>query len=85
MQDRIIINPEICNGKPTIAGTRITAQTIIEFLGAGDSPEDILEDYPTLTKEDIYACMQFAAKHYHLITSSAYLGLLDKSRGSCNC
>ncbi|QUS62237.1 DUF433 domain-containing protein [Synechocystis sp. PCC 7339] len=62
MQNRITIHPDICNGKPTIVGTRITVQTIMEFLGAGDSPEDILEDYPALTREDIYACMQFAAK-----------------------
>ncbi|MBE9195805.1 DUF433 domain-containing protein [Synechocystis sp. LEGE 06083] len=62
MQNQITIHPDICNGKPTIVGTRITVQTIMEFLEAGDSPENILEDYPALTREDIYACMQFAAK-----------------------
>ena len=45
-----------------IAGTRITVQTILEFLGAGDSVEEVLEDYPTLVEEDIYACMQYASK-----------------------
>jgi len=42
--NKIEINPDICNGKPTIAGTRITVQTIMEFLGAGDSIADILEE-----------------------------------------
>jgi uncharacterized protein (DUF433 family) len=34
----------------------------MEFLGAGDSIEEVLEEYPSLTREDIYTCMQFAAK-----------------------
>lgn len=45
-----------------ITGTRITVQTILEFLGAGDSMEDVLEEYPNLTGEDIYACIQYASK-----------------------
>lgn len=59
--NRITVNPDICNGKPTIRGKRITVQTILEFLGAGDSVEDILENYPSLDREDIYACIQFAS------------------------
>ena len=62
MADRIEINPDICNGRPIIAGTRIPVQTIMEFLGAGDSIEEVLEEYPSLKREDIYACIQFAAK-----------------------
>jgi uncharacterized protein (DUF433 family) len=58
---RIIVNPEVCNGKPIIEGTRITAQTVLEFLGAGDSIEDVLEEYPTLTREDILECIKFSA------------------------
>lgn len=58
--DRITIDERMCNGKPVIRGKRITVQTIIEFLTAGDSPEDILYQYPSLEKEDITACMQFA-------------------------
>jgi len=56
----ITLNPEICNGKPTIRGTRITVQTILEFLSAGDSAEEVLQQYPSLTIEDIKACLQFA-------------------------
>ena len=62
MDSRISISPEICNGRPVISGTRITVQTILEFLGAGDSIEDILEEYPSLIAEDIYACMRYASK-----------------------
>ena len=62
MTSSIILNPDICNGKPIIAGTRIAVQTILEFLGAGDSIEEILEEYPSLSREDIYACLQFSTK-----------------------
>ena len=55
----ITIDPNVCNGKPTIRHKRITVQMILEFLSNGDSAEDILEQYPTLT-EDIYACLKFA-------------------------
>ena len=61
ISDRITINENICNGKPTIRGKRITVNTILEFLSAGDTAEDILMEYPTLEKEDISACLQFAA------------------------
>jgi len=60
ISNRITINEQICNGKPTIRGKRITVQTILEFLTAGNSPEEILFQYPSLEKEDIKACMQFA-------------------------
>ena len=53
MNNRISVNPEICNGRPVIRGTRILVQTVMEFLGAGDSIEDVLEEYPALKLEDI--------------------------------
>lgn len=62
LNGRITINPEICNGKPTIRGKRITVQTILEFLSAGESQEEILHQYPSLEPEDIQACLEFAAK-----------------------
>ena len=43
---RITIDPAICNSKPTLRGKRITVQTILEFLGAGNSEAEILEQYP---------------------------------------
>jgi len=58
---RISINPEICNGKPIIRGMRITVKTVLEYLAAGESSENILKAYPSLEQEDITACLQFGA------------------------
>lgn len=60
--DRIEINPEICNGRPIIRGTRITVHTILEYLGTGDSIEDILDAYPTLVREDILAALRYSSR-----------------------
>jgi uncharacterized protein (DUF433 family) len=60
--DRITIDEKLCNGKPTIRGKRITVQTILEFLGAGETVEEILHQYPTLEPEDITACLKFASQ-----------------------
>jgi len=62
MSERIVINPEVCNGRPVVRGTRITAQTVLEFLAAGDSVEDVLEEYPSLTRADVQACLDYAAR-----------------------
>ena len=67
---RITIDANICNGKPTIRNKRVTVQTILEFLSNGDSVEDILEQYPTLNEDDIYACLKFATnlvEHSYII------------------
>lgn len=62
LEDRITIDPKICNGKPIIRGKRITVQTILEFLSAGETHEEILKQYPSLQSEDIYACLKFASR-----------------------
>ena len=62
---RITINPEICHGKPTIINTRHMVKSIIEYLAGGDSIENILEEFPDLQKDDILACLAFAAKSIH--------------------
>ena len=59
--ERITIDDKICNDKPTIRGKRIAVQTILEFLGVGESVEEILHQYPSLEPEDITACIQFAS------------------------
>ena len=51
MSERISINSDVCNGRPVVRGTRIAVQTVLEFLAAGDSVEDVLEEYPSLTTE----------------------------------
>lgn len=59
---RITLDPAICNGKPTLRGKRITVQTVLEFLSAGESRSEILRQYPSLESEDIDACLAFAAQ-----------------------
>jgi len=49
-------------GKPVIAGTRITVESILERLGAGESIENLLDAHPRLTKDAIHAALSFAAK-----------------------
>lgn len=61
--NRITIIPDVCNGKPTVRGMRITVETILQYLSAGDSVDDILKAYPFLEKEDIQACIAFALKN----------------------
>ena len=60
--NRIVIDPDICNGQPTIRGTRIAACTVLEFLAAGDAVEDVLAEYPALTREDVLACIGLSSE-----------------------
>lgn len=59
--NRITINPGVCNGRPSIRNMRFTVAQMLELLAAGMSPQDILEDYPYIEKEDIDACLLYAA------------------------
>ncbi len=61
MSERITVVSNVCNGKPVIRDTRITVQTVLEFLGAGDSGDDVLAEYPTLTRDDVQACLNYAS------------------------
>ena len=60
--DRITLNPEICHGKPTIRNKRYTVDLILDLFTSGMTEQEILDDYPALEKEDIYACLAYAAK-----------------------
>jgi uncharacterized protein (DUF433 family) len=59
--ERITIDEKIFSGKPIIKGTRITVQSILDFLSAEESYEEILRHYPKLEVEDIYESLRFAA------------------------
>ena len=59
---RISIDPNICFGKPCIRGTRIWVSLILDFLANGMSVEEILEEYPQLTKESIRAAIAYGAE-----------------------
>ncbi len=62
MDERLSISPEVCNGRPVVRGTRITVQTVLEFLAAADSIEDVLQEYPGLTRADVQACLDCASR-----------------------
>ncbi len=61
-KERISIDPKVCHGKPCIKGTRIWVSLIVDNLAAGSSEEEILEAYPSLSREDIRAALAFAAE-----------------------
>jgi uncharacterized protein (DUF433 family) len=63
MENLIVIDPALCNGRPVIKGTRISVQTVLEFLAAGDSVDDIIEAYPILTRAQVLACMDRSSAH----------------------
>ena len=60
--NRITINPLVCHGKPTIRNKRYTVESMLEYLSAGDSMEDLLAEFTDLEKEDLLACLQYATK-----------------------
>lgn len=59
---RITINPRVCFGKPTIRNMRYPVEIMLELLSSGMTTDEILEDYPDLEKDDLLACLFFAAK-----------------------
>jgi uncharacterized protein (DUF433 family) len=63
--ERVTIDPEILAGKPVIRGTRIAVELVLELLAAGQSEADILDNYPSLTREDILACLAYASYLAH--------------------
>ncbi len=60
MHDRIETNPNVCHGKPVIRGTRIMVRNILGSLAGGDSMQDILQNYPELSYEDLEAAVAYA-------------------------
>jgi uncharacterized protein (DUF433 family) len=59
--DRITQEPGLMGGKPCIRGMRITVSTVLSQIGAGETIEELLEDYPYLEREDILQALQYAA------------------------
>ncbi len=60
--DRISLDPNICFGKPCIKGTRIWVSLILDYLASGMSEQEIIEEYPQLSHEDILAAIAYAAE-----------------------
>ena len=57
---RITIDPAICHGKPSIRGLRYPVESLLEYLSAGDSMDEVLAEFPDLQREDLLACLEFA-------------------------
>lgn len=60
--DRITIDPDICHGRPTLRGLRYTVEMVLELLSSGMTPDEILDDYEDLEKDDIFAALAYAAR-----------------------
>ena len=65
---RISSDPDICHGKPCIKGTRIPVYLIVSLVAEGESIESIIQDYPSLTPEEIKAAIHYAVKLYEYET-----------------
>ena len=63
--ERIVVDAETLAGKPVIRGTRLAVEFILELLAAGQSEQDILRNYPGLTRDDILACLSYASYLAH--------------------
>ena len=59
---RIAVNPNVCFGKPCIRGHRIWVSLILDFLASGMTAEEILQEYPDLSRDDILACIAYGAE-----------------------
>lgn len=68
--DRIVIDPAVRSGKPCIKGTRITVYDILEYLAGGMTEEEIIRDFPALTRDDIRATLEFAATRERRLSTS---------------
>ncbi len=61
MNDRITIDPNICHGQACMKGTRILVHQIIGMLANGDTIEELLKEYSSITRDDVLACLDYAA------------------------
>jgi len=68
-RERIIIDPEVRFGKPIVRGTRITVGDVLSYLASGMSEDEILADFSQLSREDLRACLAFAAERERRLAS----------------
>jgi uncharacterized protein (DUF433 family) len=59
--ERISIDPQVCHGQACVKGTRIPVHQVVRMLANGDTVDDLLAEYPSMTHEDIMACLDYAA------------------------
>ncbi len=60
--ERIETKADVCGGRPVVRGTRISVSTVLSYLSAGDSVDDVLETHPELEREDVLACLNYAKR-----------------------
>jgi uncharacterized protein (DUF433 family) len=65
LNERIVTDPAVLLGKPVVRGTRVPVYLIVGLIEAGQSPEQIVDDYPDLTIEDVEAAVAYAAEERH--------------------
>ena len=70
-EDRITVIPGVRSGKPCVKGTRITVYDVLEYLAGGMTEAELLSDFPDLTRDDIRACLAFAAARERRVSSVA--------------
>jgi uncharacterized protein (DUF433 family) len=61
MFERISLDPNVCHGQACVKGTRIPVYQVISMLANGDTVDELVEDYPSLKREDVLACLDYAA------------------------
>ncbi len=62
VSERIVIDPEVCSGRPIVTGTRVRVVDVLNGLAAGDTIEEIVADFPYLSREDVLACIAYGAR-----------------------
>ncbi len=66
LNERITLDPALCHGKPCLRGLRYPVESVLQWLASGMTIEDILADYEDLSREDILACLGYAAQVTHV-------------------
>ena len=64
-KDRIVMNPDVLAGKPVVKGTRLSVEFVVDLLAQGWPEDEILRNYPRLTRDDIKACLRYASAMLH--------------------
>jgi uncharacterized protein (DUF433 family) len=75
--ERISVDPNVCHGQPCVKGTRVMVWLILNYLANGDSIEDILSAYPSLSREDVLACLAYAAETAREMVFPVHVGQGD--------
>ena len=59
--ERITVDPQVCEGKPTVRGTRMTVEFVLKLIGNGYTADDIVREYPELVPDDVFTCATYGA------------------------